>query len=77
MKEKRWMMDNPKATQFKMWDQYGDDNDITNDIDSMENLGIYEVAPEDFALTEFICVSKQPHQNIIREGLDLMKKEIG
>ena len=38
MKEKRWMMDNPKATQFKMWDQYGDDNDITNDIDSNEIL---------------------------------------
>ena len=38
-------------------------------------LGMYEVSPEDFALTEFICVSKQPHQNIIREGLDLMRKE--
>ena len=47
------------------------------DLDEMEALGMYEVAPEDFALTEFICVSKQPHQNIIREGLDLMKKEIG
>ena len=44
------------------------------DLDEMEALGMYEVAPEDFALTEFICVSKQPHQNIIREGLDLMKK---
>ena len=47
------------------------------DLDEMEALGMYEVSPEDFALTEFICVSKQPHQNIIREGLDLMKKEIG
>jgi len=47
------------------------------DLDEMEALGMYEVAPEDFALTEFICVSKQPHQNIIREGLDLMYKEIG
>ena len=45
------------------------------DLDEME-VGV-EVAPEDFALTEFVCVSKQPHQKIIREGLDLMKKEIG
>lgn len=48
-----------------------------NDLDEMEALGMYEVAPEDFAVTEFICVSKQPHQKIIREGLDLMLKEIG
>ncbi len=47
------------------------------DLDEMEALGMYEVAPEDFALTEFICVSKQPHQKIIRDGLDLMLKEIG
>jgi len=47
------------------------------DLDEMEALGMYEISPDDFALTEFICVSKQPHQNIIRKGLDLMKKEIG
>jgi len=47
------------------------------DLDEMEALGMYELAPEDFALTEFVCVSKQPHQKIIREGLDLMLKEIG
>jgi len=47
------------------------------DLDEMEALGMYEVAPEDFSLTEFICVSKQPHQEIIRNGLDLMYKEIG
>ena len=47
------------------------------DLDEMENLGGYEVAPEDFALTEFICVSKQPHQKIVREGLDLMREELG
>ena len=46
-------------------------------LDEMEALGMYEVAPEDFALTEFVCVSKQPHQKIIRDGLDLMLKEIG
>lgn len=47
------------------------------DLDEMEALGMYEVAPEDFSLTEFVCVSKQPHQDIIRKGLDLMLKEIG
>jgi Na+-transporting NADH:ubiquinone oxidoreductase subunit A len=47
------------------------------DLDEMEALGGYEIAPEDFALTEFICVSKQPHQQIIREGLDLMREELG
>lgn len=50
---------------------------MVKDLDEMEQLGMYEVAPEDFALTEFVCVSKQPHQKIIREGLDLMLKEIG
>lgn len=50
---------------------------LYKDLDEMEALGMYEVAPEDFALTEFVCVSKQPHQKIIREGLDLMLEEIG
>lgn len=50
---------------------------MVQDLDEMEQLGLYEVAPEDFALTEFVCVSKQPHQQIIREGLDLLYKEIG
>ena len=50
---------------------------MVKDIDNMEALGICEVAPEDFALTEFICVSKQPHQKIVREGLDLMRDELG
>ncbi|GEQ87074.1 Na(+)-translocating NADH-quinone reductase subunit A [Patiriisocius marinistellae] len=50
---------------------------MVQDLDAMEALGMYEVAPEDFALTEFVCVSKQPHQEIIRNGLDLMYKEIG
>jgi Na+-transporting NADH:ubiquinone oxidoreductase subunit A len=50
---------------------------MVKDLDEMEQLGLYEVAPEDFALTEFICISKQPHQQIIREGLDLLLKEIG
>ncbi|SDL98524.1 Na(+)-translocating NADH-quinone reductase subunit A [Kriegella aquimaris] len=50
---------------------------MVQDLDEMEQLGLYEVAPEDFSLTEFICISKQPHQRIIREGLDLLYKEIG
>lgn len=50
---------------------------LVRDIDEMEALGIYEVAPEDFALTEYICVSKQEHQNIIRIGLDMMINEVG
>ncbi|NNG10485.1 MAG: Na(+)-translocating NADH-quinone reductase subunit A [Arenibacter sp.] len=50
---------------------------MVKDLDEMEQLGLYEVAPEDFSLTEFICISKQPHQQIIREGLDLLYKEIG
>lgn len=48
---------------------------ITNDIDGMENLGIYEVGPEDFALCEFVCSSKINSQKIVREGLDVIEKE--
>lgn len=49
---------------------------IAEDIDMMENLGIYEVAEEDFALCEFICPSKIEIQSVIRKGLDLMRKEM-
>ncbi len=48
---------------------------IYNDIDLMENLGIYEVAPEDFALCEFVCTSKIDIQDKIRKGLDVIKEE--
>jgi Na+-transporting NADH:ubiquinone oxidoreductase subunit A len=47
------------------------------DIEKMENLGIYEVAPEDFALVDFVSTSKIEAQTIIRKGLDLMIKEVG
>ncbi len=50
---------------------------MVQDLDEMEQLGLYEVIPEDFSLTEFVCISKQPHQKIIRDGLDLLHKEIG
>ena len=49
---------------------------IANDIDRMEQLGIYEVAPEDFALCEFVCSSKMELQRIVREGLDSLRKEM-
>lgn len=48
---------------------------LANDLELMENLGAYEVAPEDFALCEFVCTSKNPVQKIVREGLDLLMKE--
>lgn len=46
-----------------------------NDLDEMEVLGIYEVAPEDFALCEFVCTSKIDIQDIIRKGLDEVYNE--
>ncbi|MDR3267737.1 MAG: Na(+)-translocating NADH-quinone reductase subunit A [Tannerella sp.] len=49
---------------------------IAFDIDKMENLGIYEVAPEDFALCEFVDTSKIEIQQIVRNGLDLLYKEM-
>jgi Na+-transporting NADH:ubiquinone oxidoreductase subunit A len=48
---------------------------LTNDIEKMEKLGIYEVDPEDFALCEFVCTSKMPVQQIISEGLETIRKE--
>ena len=48
---------------------------IVGDIDLMENLGIYEVEPEDFALCEFIDTSKTDIQAIIREALEKLRKE--
>ncbi|MBO4825825.1 MAG: Na(+)-translocating NADH-quinone reductase subunit A [Prevotella sp.] len=48
---------------------------IAGDIDKMEQLGIYEVSPEDFALAEFVDSSKLELQRIVRDGLDLLRKE--
>ncbi len=48
---------------------------ITDDIDGMENLGIYEVIPEDFALCEYVCTSKINIQDKIRTALDLIQDE--
>ena len=48
---------------------------LAGDIDKMENLGIYEVVEEDFALCEFVDPSKIEMQQIIRDGINLMIKE--
>lgn len=48
---------------------------IAKDIDKMEALGIYEVAPEDFALAEYADPSKLELQRIVRQGLDYMRNE--
>lgn len=48
---------------------------IAGDIDKQELLGIYEVSPEDFALPEFVDSSKLPLQQIVRKGLDILRKE--
>ncbi|MEA3495425.1 MAG: Na(+)-translocating NADH-quinone reductase subunit A [Bacteroidota bacterium] len=50
---------------------------MIEDIDLMENLGIYEVAPEDFALCEVICTSKTEVQKVVRDGISNMIKELG
>ena len=49
---------------------------ISWDIDKMEQLGIYEVAPEDFALAEFADTSKLELQRIVRDGLDRLRAEM-
>ena len=49
---------------------------IAGDIDKMEQLGIYEIAPEDFALAEFADTSKLELQRIVREGLDKLRAEM-
>ena len=48
---------------------------IAGDIDKMEQLGIYEGSPEDFAVAEFVDSSKLELQRIVREGLDMLRKE--
>ena len=49
---------------------------LAKDIEKMENLGIYEVIPEDLALCEFVCPSKIEIQKILSDGIDLMLKEM-
>lgn len=49
---------------------------LIEDIEMMEQLGIYEVVEEDFALCEFVCTSKIKSQEIIRRGIDIIQKEL-
>ncbi len=49
---------------------------ITGNLDKMEALGAYEIAPEDVALCEFVCTSKLPLQNLVRNSLDFMRNEL-
>ncbi|MDR3184895.1 MAG: Na(+)-translocating NADH-quinone reductase subunit A [Prevotellaceae bacterium] len=50
---------------------------LSEDVDRMEQLGIYEVIEEDLALCEFVCTSKIDVQHILRRGINLMIKEMG
>lgn len=49
---------------------------LSHNIEDMEKLGIYEVAPEDFAAAEYADTSKLPLQKIVRDGLDYLRKEL-
>jgi len=48
---------------------------LTNDYEKMEGLGIHELVEEDIAICEFVCTSKQPLQQILRTGLDMMNEQ--
>ena len=50
---------------------------MAGDIEKMESLGIYEVVPEDFGLVDFSCTSKIEAQEIVKNGIELMLKEVG
>lgn len=65
-----------KVFPFDIYPEYLLKAIMANDIDRMEKLGIYEVAPEDFALPEFVDTSKQELQKTVREGLDYLRKEL-
>lgn len=65
-----------KVTPLDIYPEYLVKSILARDIDRMEQLGIYEVAPEDFALAEYVDTSKLELQKIVREGLDYMRKEL-
>lgn len=50
---------------------------LANDVDGMEQLGIYEVIEEDLALCEYVCTSKIMVQSVLRKGINNMIKELG
>ena len=49
---------------------------LAGDIEKMENLGIYEIVEEDVALCEFVDPSKIEMQDIVRQGINQMIKEM-
>lgn len=65
-----------KVFPFDIYPEYLLKAIMAGDIDKMEKLGIYEVAPEDFALPEFVDTSKIELQKVVREGLDNLRKEL-
>lgn len=64
-----------KVFPFDIYPEYLLKAIYSKDIEKMEKLGIYEVAPEDFALPEFVDTSKNELQKAVREGLDYLRKE--
>lgn len=64
-----------KVFPFDIYPEYLLKAILSKDIEKMEERGIYEVAPEDFALPEFVDTSKLELQKIVREGLDYLRKE--
>lgn len=64
-----------KVFPFDIYPEYLLKAIFAKDIEKMEQLGIYEVAPEDFALPEFVDTSKIELQKAVREGLDYLRKE--
>jgi Na+-transporting NADH:ubiquinone oxidoreductase subunit A len=50
---------------------------LANNIERMEQLGIYEVIEEDLALCEFVCTSKINVQEILRQGINAVMQEYG
>lgn len=64
-----------KVVPMDLYPQYLIKSILYSDFEQMEGLGIYEVVEEDLALCEFVCTSKQPVQQILRSGLDLVRTE--
>ncbi len=64
-----------KVFPFDIYPEYLIKAILAKDIEKMEQRGIYEVAPEDFALPEFVDTSKLELQKIVRDGLDYLRKE--
>lgn len=49
---------------------------IARNLDRMEQLGIYEIVPEDIALCEYVDPSKLELQKILQDGIDYVYNEL-